>query len=44
MEEEMKLMKQQLALVLERQTADSSTGTSHVHPHYDPLLDDQPIP
>jgi len=44
MEEEMKLMKRQLALVLERQTTNSSTGTSHVHPYYDPLLDDQPIP
>ena len=44
MEEEMKLIKRQLALVLERHTIDSSMGTSHVHLHYDLVLDDQPIP
>ena len=40
MEEEMKLMKRQLALMLERHTIGTSMGTSHMHPRYDPLLDD----
>ncbi|QCD84151.1 hypothetical protein DEO72_LG2g4501 [Vigna unguiculata] len=35
MEEEMKSVKRGLTLVLERQTTNTSTGTSHVHPHYD---------
>jgi len=42
-QEEMKLIRQQLALVLEKQSTNSSTGTSQVHHHYDEDLDDQPI-
>jgi len=35
----MKLMQQQPAIMMERQRADTSTGTSQVHPHYDEAHD-----
>jgi len=37
-------MQQQRATKRERQRADTSTGTSQVHPHYDKAHDDQPLP
>jgi len=40
----MKLMQQQFVTMMERQRADTSTGTSQVHPHYDKADDDQPLP
>jgi len=43
-QEELSLIKQQLAMMLEKQAAYSSTGISRVHPHYDEDLDDHPIP
>jgi len=43
-QEQLDLVKVQLATVLEKQVVDTSIGTSHVHPHYDEDLDDQPIP
>jgi len=42
--EQMKLMQQQLAAMMESQRADTSTGTSQVHPLYDEAHDDQPHP
>ena len=43
-QEEMSLIKQQLAMMLEKLAGDTSTSTSRMHPHYDEDLDDQPIP
>jgi len=43
-QEELSLIKQQLAMMLEKQGGGSSTGTSRVHPHYDEDLDDHPVP
>ncbi|QCD84019.1 hypothetical protein DEO72_LG2g4369 [Vigna unguiculata] len=43
-QEELSLIKQQSTMMLEKQVADSSTGTSRLHPHYDEDLDDHPIP
>jgi len=37
-------MQQQLATMMERQCANTSTNTSQVHPHYDEVDDDQPLP
>jgi len=39
LQNQMKLMQQQLATMMERQHADASTGTSQVHPHYDQAHD-----
>ena len=38
------IVQQQLVIMMERQRADTSTGTSQVHPHYDEAHDDQPLP
>ena len=43
-QDQMKLIQQQLATMMERQRADTSTGTSQVHPHCDEAHDDQPLP
>jgi len=43
LQDQMKLMQQQLATMMERQHADTSTGTSQVHPHYDEAHDHQPL-
>jgi len=43
-QEELSLIKQQLAMMLEKQGGGSSTSTSRVHLHYDEDLDDHPVP
>jgi len=43
-QEELSLIKQQLAMMLEKQGGGSSIGTSRVHTHYDEDLDDHPVP
>jgi len=40
----MRLMQQQLAMMMEKHVADTSTSTSQVHPHYVEDFDDHPIP
>jgi len=43
-QEELSLIKQQLAMTMEKHVSDTSTGTSRVHPYYGEDLDDHPIP
>jgi len=43
LQDQMKLMQQQLANMMERHCANTSTGTSQVHPYYDEAHDDQPL-
>ncbi|QCE11808.1 hypothetical protein DEO72_LG10g3045 [Vigna unguiculata] len=43
-QEELGLVKKQLAMMLEKQATNTSTGTSRVHPHYNEDLDDKLVP
>jgi len=43
LQNQMKLMQQQLATMMEHQRPDTSTGTSQVQPHYDEAHDHHPF-
>ncbi|TKY68621.1 hypothetical protein E2542_SST04877 [Spatholobus suberectus] len=43
LEQEMRLLQEQLQMVLDRQSRMASTSTSQVHPHYAEDLDDPPL-
>jgi len=43
-QEELSLIKQQLAMMLEKRGVGSSTSTNRVHLHYDEELNDHPVP
>ena len=44
LEHTLKMMQDQLAMMMEQQHASASTGTSQVHPNYAQNRDDQPLP
>jgi len=44
LEDTVRLMQQQLAMMMEKYVADTSTSTSQVHPHYAENFDDHHVP
>jgi len=43
LEDTVRLMQQQLAMMMEKHDADTSTSTSQVHPHYAKDFDDHHV-